>query len=251
MVLPDNYLTIGDFKLFHDNEAAAKSIIDGIFHKNYIPVKCTKNNPTIIDCGSHIGISILFFKMKYPESSIIAFEPNETAFSLLKKNIEVNNLHDVTLVKKAVHVENGVQPFFGEIHNKEADNRGNSLIARWGKQLESGNEQMLVSTTKLSSYIQHEIDFLKLDIEAAEQQVLEELGDKLKLISELSIEVHLSSQILETNSLEKILTILEDFNFEVNIVKHRISFISKSKANWFKKNKPSIFMLHAIKKTMV
>ena len=32
--------------------------------------------PTIIDCGSNIGMSVLFFKRLYPQSKIIAFEPD-------------------------------------------------------------------------------------------------------------------------------------------------------------------------------
>src|SRR6478752_2497070 len=31
--------------------------------------------PTIIDCGSNIGISVLFFKRLFPQCRIIAFEP--------------------------------------------------------------------------------------------------------------------------------------------------------------------------------
>lgn len=45
------------------------------------------NNPKIIDCGSNIGLSIIFFKRMYPNSEIIAFEPDNEIFNILKYNL--------------------------------------------------------------------------------------------------------------------------------------------------------------------
>ena len=42
--------------------------------------KTNIKQPFIVDCGSNIGLSILFFKMIYPHCRIIAFEPDEEAF---------------------------------------------------------------------------------------------------------------------------------------------------------------------------
>jgi len=33
-----------------------------------------EENPKIIDCGSHVGLSVLFFKKKYPGARITAIE---------------------------------------------------------------------------------------------------------------------------------------------------------------------------------
>ncbi len=245
-----NYIEIENFKIFYDNLDAAKSVISGIFNKNYIIIKCGKENPFIIDCGSHIGISVLYFKFQYPDAEIIAFEPDIETFKFLKKNVTANHLKKVTLINKAVALEEGNKLLFGALSNKQADHRGNSLIAEWGQQCENHNEQLLVKTTKLSSYINRAVDFLKLDIEASELQVLKEINDKLDLINELSIEVHLSDKTKDINSLEEILAILTMYNFETTIVEHIISYIPEGKNAWFKENHPSIFMLHSIKKNL-
>src|SRR5437773_1931564 len=59
-------------------------------------------SPFIIDCGAHIGISVLYFKKLYPRAKIAAFEPNPDTFKLLELNIRQNNLSDVKLVNAAI-----------------------------------------------------------------------------------------------------------------------------------------------------
>src|SRR5262249_53336458 len=57
--------------------------------------KTSTNQPIIIDCGANIGAATLYFKKLYPKSKIIAFEANPQAYSLFKKNMELNNIIDV------------------------------------------------------------------------------------------------------------------------------------------------------------
>jgi FkbM family methyltransferase len=42
-------------------------------------------SPYIIDAGANIGLSIIYFKKKYPNSKIVAFEPDKLIFNILKK----------------------------------------------------------------------------------------------------------------------------------------------------------------------
>jgi hypothetical protein len=60
------------------------------------------STPSIIDCGSNIGLSILYFKSIYPHSRIVAFEPDEETFELLKENIRHNSLSQVSLYNFAL-----------------------------------------------------------------------------------------------------------------------------------------------------
>src|ERR1700693_4874079 len=39
-------------------------------------------DPLIIDCGSNIGMSILYFKRRYPKARIIGFEPDPATFDM-------------------------------------------------------------------------------------------------------------------------------------------------------------------------
>jgi FkbM family methyltransferase len=171
--------------IFHRNMSSTKSIIDGIFKKNYITITCSDESPYIIDCGSHIGISILYFKLKYPYAKILGFEPCPHTFQLLEKNIKNNYLQDVILLNKAVNTIEESACFFMDGNDKNYDGRGSSLVEKWGNQLQKEGEKIFVDTVKLSCFIDKKVDFLKLDIEALEYDVLKELGDKIKLITEI------------------------------------------------------------------
>jgi FkbM family methyltransferase len=42
----------------------------------------------IIDCGANIGLVSVMMKCLFPDVKIIAIEPDETNFELLKKNLQ-------------------------------------------------------------------------------------------------------------------------------------------------------------------
>jgi hypothetical protein len=60
---------------------ALSYLYNEIFIDNEYYFTAENENPYIIDCGSNIGMSIFDFKMLYPNSRILAFEPGEEAFS--------------------------------------------------------------------------------------------------------------------------------------------------------------------------
>src|SRR5271169_1281292 len=48
----------------------------------------TTSSPNILDCGSNIGMSILYFKNLYPDARILGFEPDPDTFGMLRRNVE-------------------------------------------------------------------------------------------------------------------------------------------------------------------
>ncbi len=127
-------------------------------------------SPVIIDCGANIGMSVLWFKMRWPDARIIAIEANPSAFALLKKNVEQNGLTNVTLHNVAVADKEGTLDFFV---NHEAGTLLGSVRA------ERGGEQCLRVPAILLSHIlatlKERVDAVKLDIEGAEWMVLRDL----------------------------------------------------------------------------
>ena len=71
-------------------------------------------DPFIIDCGANIGMSIIYVKQKYPSAEILAFEPDDSNFSLLEKNISSFGYSGVQLHRKAVWDTNTVLKFSNE-----------------------------------------------------------------------------------------------------------------------------------------
>jgi FkbM family methyltransferase len=164
-------------------------------------------SPHIIDCGSNIGLSVLFFKKLYPEATVVAFEPDPQAFAVLRANIENNHLTAVEAHNKAVLDAPGTTEFY-----VDAEVPGSLCMStRTGRH---GTRACTVECVALSDYVNGTVDFLKLDIEGAEHVVLEELARKGKLrnIQKMVVEYHHHIDPEEDN-LSKILKLLEDHGF--------------------------------------
>lgn len=83
-----------------------------IFVRGVYYFESDSKKPLIVDCGSNIGFSILFFKFLYPESTIYAFEPDPDTFRMLQKNIKANQLSHVTAFNSAVSDTEGAVAFY-------------------------------------------------------------------------------------------------------------------------------------------
>lgn len=158
-------------------------LFEELFIINDYRFEAETRSPQIVDCGSNIGMSIIYFKFLYPEASIIAFEPSPHAFRLLQKNVEQNHFRNVRLVNAAVHNQDGQLPFYYDAGEHHTLNE--SLRSDMGHQA-----VVQVSTVRLSKYIDQPVDLLKLDVEGVATLVLDELATagKMGLIKQVVIE---------------------------------------------------------------
>lgn len=205
--------TLGQFRVFFKNFQEYEDILKEVFENNEYEFSCSKLSPFIIDCGSHIGVSILYFKQQYPQARIIAFEPNPDNFAVLRKNIDINNLDNITTINAALSNFEGETFLFGEFGGDDSRSCGNSLTPEWAN---PGSKKIKVNALLLSSYIQENVDFLKLDVEGEENNILHEVQDKLKLIQEMCVEFHGINKI-KKNSFDEIVTLLQNSDFVVDV----------------------------------
>jgi len=136
-------------------------------------------NPVIIDCGANIGLSILYFKKLYPDALITAIEADPVIFSILEKNIQTFGCHDVILIHKALSNKVGEVLFIQE----GAD------AGRMPLEVENPGKSVRVTAVMLDQLLDQEVDFLKIDIEGAETDVILE-SKKLHLVKNLFVEYH-------------------------------------------------------------
>lgn len=167
--------------------------------------------PVIIDGGANIGLAIYYFLHLYPHARVIAFEPNPRIFGILSRNIKRNGWENVTVYPYALSGQEGHLSFF----TQECGLAG-SLTHRNFENVENGISEIEVSVVRLSSYIDGPVDYLKLDIEGSETEVMEEIAEKIGLVKYITIEFH-DGALSENNSRAKILTLLEKNGFDVNI----------------------------------
>lgn len=182
-----------------------------IFMRQSYYFKAHREDPVILDCGSNIGMAVAYFKCLYPKSRITAFEPQPTAFQCLQDTIQRNNLADVTAHATALANETGEIAFYTK------DESPGSLLASRMKERTSERCQM-VPAAKLSDHVSGPVDFLKLDIEGGEQDVLVDLVEsgKIQFIEQMVIEYH-HHIVPEQDTMTAFLGLLESAGFGYQI----------------------------------
>ena len=207
------HLSAFHLKFWFPNLSRLTFLLTEIFIKQDYFFRCDRPDPLIIDCGSNIGVSILYFKLKYPRARIIGFEPDPAIFEFLEKNLAANAWSDVTVHNCALSDSEGETELFCE-PNLAGSLRGSLKKERTQQIVESKT----VKTVLLSNYLHGEVDFIKIDIEGMEMAVLEDLerNGRLSHIREMAIEYHHHVPTSD-DSLSRLLTILENNGFGYRI----------------------------------
>jgi FkbM family methyltransferase len=164
--------------------------IEGVYNQNLPP------NAYVIDCGAHIGLSVIYLKSICPTANIVCFEPDSKNFYLLNKNIDSHQLKSVEAKNEAVWFENATLNFIedGNMGSKIGDSNSSHTIT--------------VKATRLKDYLDKKVDFLKMDIEGAEYKVLKDIAPALENVSKMFIEYHGTFQ--QNNELLEILNLISN-----------------------------------------
>ena len=160
-------------------------------------------NAYIIDCGANIGMSVIYLKQQFPKAEIIAFEPDETNYDLLNKNINSFGYSNVFLHKEAIWNKNTTLHFSNE--------------SSMGSKIEKDTvaNTIEVKAVRLKDFLNREVDFLKIDIEGAENVVLTDIADNLYFVKNMFLEYH--GTFNQNNELVKMINIISEagFNFYI------------------------------------
>jgi FkbM family methyltransferase len=196
-------VTLADYLSFRD-------LFDELFVMREYDVM-DEPEPHIIDCGSNIGMSVLFFKRMFPLCSVLCFEPNPAVFRCLEQNVANNRLDRVELIEAAVALDVGSATLYSA-DSIEGGDLEVSLVSTMQRAVPL--TESAVRCVRLSDHIDRPVHLLKLDIQGAEGEVVEELASsgKLGLVQRIIIEYH-DDQITESNRLGRLLKRLEDAGF--------------------------------------
>ncbi len=145
------------------------------------------NCRTVIDVGANIGTFTLFAAAHAPEAKIYAFEPEEGTAAALQKNVDDNQLGNrITTEVKGIAGTEGERTFY--VAGK---------CSWFGSFYKPVGESMpvTISVTTLAQVFQKygitQCDFLKLDCEGAEYEILYGLPEELfERIGFIALEYH-------------------------------------------------------------
>lgn len=180
--------------------------------------------PVVVDCGSNIGLSILYFKKVCPAAKIIAFEPDPETFELLMENMRSNDVTNVVYHNFALsNFVGAAQLFKSDIPGSP----GMSLLS------DNHSRQERVSVTLLSRFINEPIDFLKIDVEGSEINILNDLIEtrKISQVRQMVIEFHPTRFKEVTQEYIRVL-VLNNFTYQL---RHAPNDITSDKIYYFVK----------------
>jgi FkbM family methyltransferase len=152
----------------------------------------------VVDIGANIGTFSVYAAGLCGASRVLSFEPFPDSFRMLTRNVEQNQLNMVTCVNQAVAGGCGLR----SLRLNSMDSGSHSLI------LDSLGNRVQVECCTLEDIFQRfsltKIDYLKMDCEGAEYEILENATSRIRQIGRISMETHSISD-RKTEDLERLL----------------------------------------------
>lgn len=173
------------------------------FHKYHLPTNVIGENPVIFDLGANVGFTVSHFAKLYPNSRIIAVELDKTNFEQAERNLK--NVRQCRLINAAVWFEDGEIKY-------ALDERQDGFHV----DLNTMAQKVAVAPALSMATIMRKtnvdrIDYVKMDIEGAEFNVLSTNNDWLQKVQALNVELH--PQFSENATFENCSAILSEFGF--------------------------------------
>ena len=140
---------------------------------------------TVVDAGANTGFSALYFAERFPGAEIVALEPEQSNFELLRENTAAcERIHPEQLALWNRDMPLEVVDWFGKCGFRTQQS-GDGLAGTV-----CGTVQGVTIPYLMKKYKMEQIDFLKLDIEGAEKTVLSGNPEWLSRVGVMAVEVH-------------------------------------------------------------
>jgi len=214
--------TIGCFFSLHAHNYPER--FEGIIHCKQTEVlelisRIITTNPVILEAGAHYGIDTVKFAKTWPEATILSFEPNPHAYERLingTKDFDIVTPYNLALAdyngEAILHVCHGTNG------NEVAFEGASSLLApSEDMKIHYQGPKVKVPCVILDDFckdngIDH-IDFMWLDMEGMEIQVLKSSPEILKTVSVIFVETNFQEFRIEMSQYSRLKDFLEESGF--------------------------------------
>jgi FkbM family methyltransferase len=195
---------LGDLRLTVPDMASFFSAYKEIFVENIYEFPSTTEAPVILDCGANIGLSILYFKKRYPKSKVVAYEADPNIFKILQMNLQINNITNIELHNEAVWSSQSTIEF-----SREGADGGRIKIGL------DRNITKVPAVSLISILQSRRFEFIKIDIEGAETDSLRGCEKYLKDVDYVFVEFH--SFMNKKQGLGELISAFELLGFRVYV----------------------------------
>ena len=157
-------------KMFLDRRDSLDLSVNQVYEpfETELVQRLIKPGDTVLDIGANIGYyTLLFARLVGSSGKVFAFEPDPENFALLKRNVEINGYQNVTLVNAAVSRQSGELKLY-----LSSENKGDHRIYASGEDRPS----IEITAVALDDYFMSnpvKVNFIKMDVQGAEGQVMQ------------------------------------------------------------------------------
>jgi FkbM family methyltransferase len=133
---------------------------------------------TIIDAGAHIGLTSVFFTLKYPQARIVAVEPEDANFALLQRHAALYP---------------NIMPVHAGLWSRETRLKvSNPGAPTWSFRVEESADGFPAVTIDglMKRFGFEHVDLVKIDIEGSEVEVMDHCDSWLGKVHALALETH-------------------------------------------------------------
>jgi FkbM family methyltransferase len=136
----------------------------------------------IVDAGANVGMSAAYFSLRYPAATIIAVEPEQTNFNVLRRNAQ--------FFPKVIPIEAAFWSHEGTVQMTSGH------TGHWGSRVAESNDSSgaAVRATTVPALLDQlgirRVDLLKIDVEGAEVEIFENAPTWIGRVSVICIELH-------------------------------------------------------------
>lgn len=194
--------------------AFKESFLDDIYLRGFPPSVLQKKKMVVIDIGANVGFFSLYMLYRFPGAKILAYEPMPYNFGVLEQYQQQFRHFDFQVYQKAIGGKNE------KITLNASTLNGYTTMATVFKNEKKGH-QIEVDALSLDTICeQHQlsqIDFLKLDCEGAEYDILYKASaETLEKIDIMSIETHQGKK--EHENLPSLKKFLEERGYHIEVL---------------------------------
>jgi FkbM family methyltransferase len=177
---------IGNLRLLLRANKGADSFIHGeVFEQDYYRFELPFKPSTILDLGSNIGMTAIYFHRFFPHAELVCVEPIPGNLNALWENLRLNAV-------KAIVISNAINPTDGHLLMEVGQKDYGHRVVRADKT--SGKQCIEVPAVSVPTLLRimkwDRIGLLKIDIEGHEKVLLSENAGWLELVDAICIECH-------------------------------------------------------------
>src|SRR5215203_388513 len=194
---------------------------DDIIEHNFTP----KNGDIVIDVGAHIGpYTLKASKLVVLNGKVVAIEAAPDNFDILNRNIQLNKLTNVIALNYAAYSKEDKIKLYLPSKEKEEESSYTKYNTIMTERVHNEKKFVEINANTLdyllqSNGIKHEVNWIKIDVEGAEYEVLKGAKNIISKSNNISLLIEIHNLSENTSLNEPIKEFLNSYSFKIDFEK--------------------------------